>query len=100
MIIGVVSGLVITSHHTQSMSGIPLRIVQKVNPQGKVSDSFVVAVDALGAADGEYVLVASGSTARQHMITDGKPVDAIIISIIDTWQIKGIIQYEKMNTTG
>ena len=97
MIIGVVSGAVVASQHTHSMTGLPLRIIQKVDPHGAITDSYVVAVDALGAAAGEYVLVASGSTARQHTMTDGKPVDAIIIAIVDTWQVEGKNPVREMN---
>jgi microcompartment protein CcmK/EutM len=99
MIIGVVSGSLVASHHIQNMTGLPLRIVQKLNPQGNVTDSYMVAVDVLGAAVGEYVLVASGSTARQHKMTDGKPIDAIIIAIIDVWHVDGEILYEKTAVT-
>ncbi len=99
MMIGVVSGSVVASHHTQNITGLPLRIVQKLNPEGDVTDIYLVAVDALGAAVGEYVLIASGSTARQHIMTDGKPIDAIIIAIIDMWQVEGEILYEKTPVT-
>ncbi|MCA0453588.1 MAG: EutN/CcmL family microcompartment protein [Chloroflexi bacterium] len=99
MIIGVVTGSVIASQHTQNMTGLPLRVVQRVDPTGSISDSYLVAVDVLGAAPGEYVLIASGSTARQTTMTDGKPIDAIIIGIIDTWQIDGKARYEKTSAS-
>jgi microcompartment protein CcmK/EutM len=54
-----------------------------------------VAIDGVGVAEGEYVLVASGSTARQTAITDNKPVDAIIMAIIDEWQLQGQLIYQK-----
>jgi microcompartment protein CcmK/EutM len=42
-----------------------------------------VAVDSVGAGEGEIVLVASGSSARQTVITKNKPVDAVIMAIVD-----------------
>lgn len=95
MVIGVVVGSVITSHKTSSMDGLPLRIVRRVSPEGKLTDAYMVAVDAIGADNGEYVLTASGSTARQTNLTDNKPVDAIIMAIVDTWQINNNAVYEK-----
>ena len=96
MFIGVVVGSVIASQKTANMEGLPLRIVRRITPDGTLTDTYVVAVDGVGAANGEYVLAASGSTARQTTMTDTKPVDAIIIAIIDTWQISGQVKYEKM----
>ena len=79
------------------MDGLPLRIVRRITPEGTLTDAYIVAVDALGAANGEYVLAASGSTARQTALTDTKPVDAIIMAIVDTWQVNGKTMYEKMS---
>ncbi len=95
MIIGVISGSVVSSHQTLNMNSLPLRIVRKVVPYGEITDTYVVAVDTLGASDGEYVLVASGSTARQTSMTDSRPVDAIIMAIVDTWHIDGEVRYDK-----
>jgi microcompartment protein CcmK/EutM len=49
--------------------------------------SFVVAVDSVGAGEGEVVLVATGSSARQTTITKNRPVDAVIMAIVDKLDI-------------
>ena len=49
----------------------------------KLKENFVVAVDSVGAGVGEVVLYASGSSARQTNITKNKPVDAVIMAIVD-----------------
>ncbi len=95
MVIGIVTGSVVASQKTATMEGLSLRIVRQITSEGNVSDAYMVAVDAVGAANGEYVLVASGSTARQTTLTDNKPVDAIIMAIVDTWQVDGRLMYEK-----
>jgi microcompartment protein CcmK/EutM len=97
MVIGMVVGSVVASQKTESMESLPLRIVRRVTPEGQLTDTYMVAVDAVGAANGEYVLAASGSTARQTTLTDAKPVDAIIMAIVDTWQINGDVLYEKIS---
>lgn len=43
----------------------------------------VVAIDAVGAGEGELVLVVGGSSARQTDQTNGKPTDATIMGIVD-----------------
>ncbi len=55
----------------------------------------VVAVDAVGAGEGEYVLYASGSSARQTAVTDKRPVDAVVMAIVDSWDIEGDEKYRK-----
>jgi microcompartment protein CcmK/EutM len=99
MVIGVVIGSVVASHKTSSMDGLPLRIVRRIAPDGKWTDAYMVAVDAIGADTGEYVLTANGSTARQTTLTDNKPVDAIIMAIVDTWQIDDNVVYEKSSVS-
>ncbi len=97
MVIGVVTGSVVAIQKTASMDGLPLRIVRRITSEGKLTDTYMVAVDSVSAAAGEYVLVASGSTARQTTLTDNKPIDAIIIAIIDTWQVNGLVIYDKVS---
>ncbi|MCF8432202.1 MAG: EutN/CcmL family microcompartment protein, partial [Melioribacteraceae bacterium] len=38
---------------------------------------------SVGAGFGEIVLVAQGSSARQTTLTNNKPVDAVIMAIVD-----------------
>jgi microcompartment protein CcmK/EutM len=49
----------------------------------------VVAVDSVGAGVGEVVLYATGSSARQTEVTRDKPCDAVIMAIVDEWEIGG-----------
>ena len=57
----------------------------------------VVAADAVGAGVDEMVLYASGSSARQTTATDKKPVDAVVMAIVDQWEIGGDEKYIKAN---
>lgn len=49
----------------------------------------MVAVDAVGAGVGEVVLYATGSAARQTRMTHERPCDAVIMAIVDTWEVGG-----------
>jgi microcompartment protein CcmK/EutM len=55
----------------------------------------VVAADAVGAGVGEVVLYATGSSARQTEMTKDRPCDAVIMAIVDTWEIGGTEVYRK-----
>jgi microcompartment protein CcmK/EutM len=68
--------------------------VRRVTPESAPTDTYVVAVDVVGASDGELVLLTSGSAARNTHLTDARPCDAIIIAIVDTWQIENVVKYD------
>ena len=95
MFIGEVIGTVIATHKTSNMAGLPLRIVRQVNADTTATSRYVIAVDGIGADTGELVLVTSGSAARQTKETDNRPVDAIIMAVVDTWQTNKQVQYDK-----
>jgi len=69
--------------------------VRPVDEHGKEVGGHLVAADAVGAGPEEIVLVASGSSARQTKSTDKRPVDAVIMAIVDTWSIAGETKYKK-----
>lgn len=95
MFIGEVVGTVVASQKTDNMDGLPLRIIRKMTTDAKLTETYAVAVDVVGASAGEYVLVAAGSSARQTTQTDARPVDAIIMAIVDTWQVDSQVCYTK-----
>ena len=63
-------------------------VVSVIGRQHKLKDTFVVAVDTVQAGVGDVVLVTSGSSARQTAVTKNKPVDAVIIAIVDKLDIQ------------
>ncbi|KAB2907761.1 MAG: EutN/CcmL family microcompartment protein [Ignavibacteriales bacterium] len=83
MIIGKVIGTVWSTKKDENLVGAKFLIVRELDLELKEKTNFVVAVDSVGAGEGEVVLVASGSSARQTNITKNKPVDAVIMAIID-----------------
>jgi len=90
-----VLGRVVSTQKEPSLEGLKLLMLGAAGPDGKLTGGVVVAVDAVGAGEGEYVLYASGSSARQTIVTDGKPVDAVIMAIVDSWDIDGEERYRK-----
>ncbi len=90
-----VVGTVVASQKEKSLEGLKLLLVRAVDEQGRETGSFLVAADAVGAGPEEMVLVASGSSARQTRVTDKRPVDAVVMAIVDSWAVGGETKYKK-----
>ena len=90
MFIGKVNGPVVTTQKEPSLAATKLVVVEAysasapgqadLRPTGRV----LVAIDALGAGVGEFVLVTQGSSARLTELTKSMPVDAVVIGIVDS----------------
>jgi microcompartment protein CcmK/EutM len=95
MNLGKVVGTVVATRKEPSMDGLKFMLVNHVDPEGKETGGQVVAVDAVGAGPGELVLIAAGSSARQTLATKDRPCDAVIMAIVDSWEIGGTEKYRK-----
>lgn len=83
MFLGRVIGTVWSTKKDEKLVGAKFLIVRKLDLELKDKNDFVVAVDSVGAGEGEVVLVATGSSSRQTHLTQDKPVDAVIMAIVD-----------------
>ena len=77
------------------MENLRFMLVQPVDPEGQPTGGHVVGVDAVGSGPGVYVLYATGSSARQTVLTHERPVDAVVMAIVDTWEVDGVEVYRK-----
>jgi len=87
LLLGKVIGTVWSTRKDEKLVGSKFLIVRRLDVNKKAKDDFVIAVDSVGAGVGEVVLYASGSSARQTNITKDKPVDAVIMAIVDKLDI-------------
>ncbi|PID57138.1 MAG: ethanolamine utilization protein EutN [Ignavibacteriae bacterium] len=87
MLLGKVIGTVWSTRKDEKLVGAKFLIVKNLSLDSKLENNFVVAVDSVGAGVGEVVLYASGSSARQTKQTKDKPVDAVIMAIVDKLDI-------------
>ncbi len=87
MFLGRVIGTVWSTKKDENLVGAKLLIVRQLDLDYNEKENFVVAVDSVGAGKGEVVLVATGSSSRQTKITKDKPVDAVIMAIVDKLDI-------------
>jgi len=95
MLLGRVTGTVVASQKEPLMEGLTLLMVRQLGVDNTETGGYVVAVDAVGAGVGEVVMYASGSSARQTGITQNRPCDAVIMAIVDTWELDGETVYVK-----
>ena len=83
MILGKVIGTVWATKKDEALVGVSLQIVRHIDLDYALKEAFVVAVDTVQAGVGDIVLVATGSSARQTTVTKNKPVDAVIMAVVD-----------------
>ena len=88
MVLGRVIGTVWATQKDPQLQGMKFLIVQPVSLDYKQQSGFVVAVDAVGAGVHEIILYASGSSARQTVLTKDRPVDAVIMAIVDRLDVE------------
>jgi microcompartment protein CcmK/EutM len=95
MLLAKVVGTVVATRKEPSLDGLKLLLVRPVNDEGQETGAHLVAADAVGAGPDEFVLIASGSSARQTLATDKRPVDAVVMAIVDSWCIGDESKYKK-----
>lgn len=100
MILGRVAGTLVASRKDPGLAGQKLLMVRQLGVDGKETGSYVVAADSVGAGVDEVVLYATGSSARQTEQTRDRPCDAVIMAIVDTWEVAGEVVYRKTDADG
>jgi microcompartment protein CcmK/EutM len=87
--------MVVSTVKDKNLQGLKLLVVEDADVYGRGKGTHYVAVDAVGAGRGELVLTAAGSSARQTALTKDRPVDAVIMAIVETVEAEGEITYRK-----
>ena len=95
MNLGKIGGTIVATRKEASLDGLKFMLVKHLDPEGKETGGFAVAADAVGVGPGELVLIATGSSARQTLATQNRPCDAVIMAIVDSWEIGGVDKYKK-----
>jgi microcompartment protein CcmK/EutM len=95
MMIARVIGTVVSTQKESTLNGLRLLVCQPVNADGDKAGAALVAADAVGAGVGEMILYATGSSARQTIATQNRPVDAVVMAIVDHWEVAGELKYRK-----
>lgn len=99
MKLAVVVGQIVSTIKLAGLAHERLLLVDLVDKNGLPEGERLVATDSIGAGDGEWVLIVTGSSARKTIEstheTNGSPVDASIVGIVDEAVVKGQVFYHK-----
>ena len=104
MFVALVTGSVVATHKTASMTGHKLLVVEPYRLDEETRAKLVstgrtfIAVDTLGAGEGQFVLVTQGSSARLTPETKTLPIDAVVIGLVDTVRIEGREVFSRKDT--
>ncbi|MFC5469863.1 EutN/CcmL family microcompartment protein [Cohnella suwonensis] len=87
MFLGLVIGSVWATQKEEGMDNLKLMIVQPIDAFGVRAGSQVIAADRIGAGVGENVIVSRGSPARVLFGGKAVPIDAMIVGIVDSFDV-------------
>lgn len=84
MILGRVTGNVVSTHKHEGYQGCTMLVVQPVDPEGKPAGKTFLAVDRAQAGAGDLVLVNDeGNSARMILGDPRAPIRTVIVGIVD-----------------
>jgi len=84
MILGRVTGSVVSTIHHPIVDGRKLLVAERLDASGQGTGGYIIAIDTIGAGQGETVLILDeGSGARQILDDAEAPVRSIIVGIVD-----------------
>ena len=89
-----VIGTIVSTHKEPTLRG-KLLLLQYLDEQGNLLSKYEVAADQVGAGVDEWVLVTCGSAARQIPGNENRPLDALVVGIVDTVNIGNQLVYSK-----
>ena len=90
-----VRGTIVSTQKEPSLRGSKLLLLQLLDEEGRPLPGYEVAADTVGAGVDEWVLVARGSAARQVPGNENRPLDALVVAIIDTVSVDNRLLYSK-----
>src|SRR6201746_821034 len=104
MFLARITGHVVATQKDKSLNGQKLFVIEPLNVKydeetqkpaslGNTGRA-IVAIDAIGAGEGQLVLVVQGSSARMTEQTKNLPADAVIIGIVDSAVFAGKTFYQ------
>jgi len=89
MILGRIIGSVVSTIHHPIVDGRKLLVAERLDPTGRPTGGYVIAIDAIGAGQGETVLILDeGNGARQILDDTAAPVRSIVVGVVDAVELE------------
>jgi microcompartment protein CcmK/EutM len=95
MIIAKVVGSAVATLKHEALKTTKLLVARPANASGEVTGEAFLAVDLVGAGEGELVVVSQGSSARLSTGDASSPADAVIVGILDSLRVDGVVSFRK-----
>ena len=95
MLIAHVIGTAVSTIKEETLQGRKLLVLRQTDEHGEPFGKPYVAVDTVNAGEGDLVLTAHGSSGRQTTLTKDRPVDAVIMAVLDSLEVNGETTFRK-----
>ncbi len=83
MILGRIIGSVVSVIHHPVVEGRKLLVAERLDANGQPTGGYIIAIDAIGAGQGETVLILDeGNGARQILDDDTAPVRSLVVGVV------------------
>ena len=90
-----VVGTVVCAEDAAAMAGATWRLVEFCDHHGEINGEVTIALDLVGADDGDVVLLCRGSSVRWTPRTADKPVDVLVVALVDIIDEGGSLTYRR-----
>jgi len=88
-----VRGTVVATVRSDKVAGARWLLVEDCDQKGAGKGEYLVALDMVGADRGQLVLLTQGSSCRWTARTEDRPMDTLVVAIVDTIDQGGVVQW-------
>ena len=88
-----VRGTVVATTRSDGVEGARYLLVEECDQRGAGRHEHLVALDLVGADRGQLVLLAQGSSCRWDRRTEDRPLDALVVAIVEEVDERGLVVY-------
>jgi microcompartment protein CcmK/EutM len=88
-----VRGTVVATNRSDKVAGARWLLVEEADQKGAGKGEYLVALDMVGADRGQLVLLTQGSSCRWTTRTEDRPMDTLVVAIVDTIDVGGMVQW-------
>jgi ethanolamine utilization protein EutN len=89
-----VRGTVVATRRSDKVEGATWLLVEECDQRGAGKGEYLVALDMVNANRGQLVLLTQGSSCRWAFRTEDRPMDTLVVAIVDHIDQAGATVYE------
>jgi microcompartment protein CcmK/EutM len=89
-----VRGTVTATKRADNVDGAKWLLLEECSQRGEGWGEYLVGLDMVGAERGQLVLLTQGSSCRWTRRTDDRPMDTLVVAIVDMIHEHGAAVYD------